>query len=196
MRIGLDIDDVLADSTRPLIAYVKEERGAAPEWNKFSSFYLNEVLGCTREEALAVIERFWKSPHSDRITPTADSVYAVKLLANSHELVAVTSRHEGLSKNTEAFLSTNFGKDITEIFYLYDALRRNKFASKGSICKEMEVDCLIEDNYDNALNCAEAGIPAILFGTPWNRRRPPHPLIRRADGWIEVLRIIRSRKFF
>ncbi|MFZ5827778.1 MAG: 5' nucleotidase, NT5C type [Bacillota bacterium] len=176
MRIGLDLDGVLVHSIPRWIAVLNREAGA-----HYGPDDLPDTHG-SPEQAY----------HSDRNElemlilpgPVDGGPQAAQALhAGGHELVVVTARHPRMRGLTQAWLDYH-GVPIHRLHFLEGASKAPTALAEG-------LDCMVEDAPHNALALAEAGVPVLLFGRPYNRDLS-HPLIHRCDGWAVVLEQIRS----
>ena len=95
-----------------------------------------------------------------------------------HTIVAVTARAGRMRGLTETWLAY-YEVPVGRLHFL-------EGASKAPMAREERLDLFIEDAPHNALALAEAGVPVLLFAAAYNAR-VRHPLVRRYDGWDEVL---------
>lgn len=91
----------------------------------------------------------------------------------------VTARTPRLRGLTEAWLQYH-GMTVDKLHFL-------EGGSKVPAAKAERLDLMVEDAPHNALALANAGIPVLLFGAPYNQA-VTHPLIHRCHGWADVLR--------
>jgi uncharacterized HAD superfamily protein len=176
VRIGLDLDGVLVDSIPRWVAVLNREAGTS-----YGADELPDTHG-TPERAY----------HSDRNEvemlilpgPVEGAAAAVQSLhAAGHELVVITARHPRLRGLTQAWLDYH-GMPVHRLHFLEGASKAPTALAEG-------LDIMVEDTPHNALALAEAGVPVLLFGAPYNRGLS-HPLICRCEGWSGVLAQIRS----
>lgn len=176
MRIGLDLDGVLVHSIPRWIAVLNREAGAGygpddlPETHSSPerSYHSNQ-----NEVEMLILPG-----------PVAGGPEAVQsLLGGGHELVVITARHPRLRGLTQAWLDYH-GVPVHRLHFLEGASKAPTALAEG-------LDFMVEDAPHNALALAQAGVPVLLFGTPYNRA-VQHPLIRRCDGWNAVLERIRA----
>ncbi|HWI66669.1 MAG TPA: hypothetical protein VNT75_33060 [Symbiobacteriaceae bacterium] len=178
MRIGLDLDGVVAHSVPNWINVLNTGFGTTygpdelpdthgtPDMAAFCDDHLVELLLPVRPMpgAVAAIER---------------------LRREGHELVVITARSQSVRRLTEAWLEY-YGIGVDRLHFL-------EGAGKAATARAEQIDMLVEDTPKHALAVAEAGIPVLLFGAPYNRHLR-HPLIHVCEGWHEVLGEINLRK--
>ena len=117
------------------------------------------------------------------LEPIEGCVESLDRLERICELVVVTARHPRLQGLTRAWLDYH-GVPVHRLHFLEGASKAPTALAEG-------LDCMVEDAPHNALALAEAGVPVLLFGRPYNQGLA-HPLIHRCDGWADVLEQIRS----
>lgn len=171
MRIGLDLDGVLVHSIPRWIEVLNREAGAG-----YNADDLPDTHGSPE-----------RAHHSDRHEvemlilpePVEGAPAAVQRLhAAGHELVVITARHPRLRGLTRAWLEYH-GMPVHRLHFL-------EGASKAPTALAERLDLMVEDAPHNAMALAEAGVAVLLFGRPYNRALS-HPLIRRCEGWGQVL---------
>ncbi|HWI54034.1 MAG TPA: hypothetical protein VNT01_18000 [Symbiobacteriaceae bacterium] len=178
MRIGLDLDGVVANSVPNWIAILNSRFGTnygpgelpdthgTPEMAAFCDEHLIELLLPVR--------------------PMAGAAEAVsRLRREGHELVVITARSPSVSRLTEAWLAY-YGIAVDRLHFL-------EGGGKAATARAEGIDLLVEDTPKHALAVAEAGIPVLLFGAAYNRHLR-HPLIHVCESWDEVLLQVGHRK--
>ncbi|HWU39860.1 MAG TPA: HAD family hydrolase [Candidatus Acidoferrum sp.] len=191
LRIGIDVDDVLAES---LPGYVEAFRqcfgldvrieeaaweifrrypqiSATQMWGFFSDLEASDFLG-TRP-----------------VYPEA--VRAVKAMASDgHRLFVVTGRLSQHREHTRRLLE---GAGLLEFFE--ELVHREQETApdyKSRIVREMKLDLLIEDELHVALAAAAVPIPVLLFDRPWNQAELPAGITRVTD-WDQALRLVAAQ---
>ena len=64
-----------------------------------------------------------------------------------------------------------------------------KWATKKSIiCKKLWAKIMVEDNLENAVDCASAWMKVFLIDRPWNQDydKKKHKWIIKVSGWNEI----------
>lgn len=169
MRIGFDIDGVLADFVSAyqdkFIAltgrntFAAGDRRDPPEWN------WPTLRGYTAEETSAVWEdikkshTFWLNLSEDRGCSTLRQM--LMELEHKHEVYFLTSRPGLRSKRqTELWLWDHLGYHRTP--NVYPTVGIAAYRQKGHLVKGLELDCYIDDNTDNANDVAWGTVPGVL----------------------------------
>lgn len=192
--IGIDFDDVLADTNTTLIRWHNERYKTTLKREDFWSYYYWDVWGGTREEAIAKFDEFGKSEYFHSILPVAGAYNGIADLSTfADRLVIITARDEEMRKVTEQWVSDHLPAVFHSIHFV-GALSKNgpPKKSKGDVCKEQNLTALIDDSIEFAASCNALGIPTLIFDTPWNRKETIPSLSKRIMGWREVLPAIKT----
>lgn len=176
MTIGIDIDDVLTNTSQMIEEYLKKYeksgdgikyivevmRGEIPTQNikKFFMDYINEIC---KNVTL-------KSNAKDIIQ---------KLLDRGHKIIFITSRGEkrfpGTEKTTLEYLKNN-NVNYTDIIF-------NSF-EKQTDCIKNNIEIMIDDSVKNCELIKSAGIKTIVYTSEVNRNINTN--IERIENWIEL----------
>ncbi len=176
MIIGIDIDDVLTNTSQMIEEYLKKYeksgdgikyivevmRGEIPTQNikKFFMDYINEICKnvTLKRNAKDVIQR---------------------LLDRGHKIIFITSRGEkrfpGTEKTTLEYLKNN-NVNYTDIIF-------NSF-EKQTDCIKNNIEIMIDDSVKNCELIKSAGIKTIVYTSEVNRNINTN--IERIENWIEL----------
>jgi uncharacterized HAD superfamily protein len=185
MRVGIDIDDVLADSL--------------PEY--LSAF--NRRFGlqiAVTEAGWEIFRRYPEIPADDIRTFFAELYQAdflgsrpllpgaregvERLYRAGHRLFVVTGRPRCDRNITERWIETrglsSYFEEIVDRDGLDSPLHKRRAAER------FRLDVLLEDEYNVALEAAEASVRVLLFDRPWNRGPLP-PRVFRIHSWPDAV---------
>jgi len=190
MRIGIDIDEVIAEFLDSFLEFYNSKYEKNFQKKDFKSYIFEEILGGTHEDAIELIKEHGYKWEIKLVEGALDSI---RKLAEKHELIILTARHPMFKNETEDFLKVHFGNVLSEIYYTGEAFQKYG-VTKSDICKELNIDILIEDNKIFSLECAEKGIKVLLFDKPWNQDCFEHENVLRAYNWKEILEKIEKMK--
>ncbi len=191
LRIGIDVDDVLAESLpgyleafrRRFGREVRIEEAAWEIFRRYPEISATQMWGFFSE--LEASDFLGTRP----VYPEA--VKAVKALAtDGHRLFVVTGRLTQHRDHTRRLLErAGLLKFFEELVH-----REHETAAdyKPRIVREMKLDLLIEDELHVAVAAAEVPIPVLLFDRPWNRAELPAGITRVTD-WDQALRLIAAQ---
>ena len=189
MKIGLDLDDVLADGTKKFIEFHNQKYSTNLSLHNIFTYAISEILGIPEELATERIKEFDKSIFSKKIIPIKGAKKIVQKLSKSNELIVITARPKSIEEGTIAWIKENF-PEIKSIFFIYQNYVE-KVKTKADVCLEQGVDLLIEDNLAHAFDCAKKGIKVLLLNYPWNQLEGKLPdKIQRVKSWEEIKSIL------
>lgn len=183
MRIGIDIDDVITDTSGTMSKYIlkyDKDKKIVP--------YLVEIM---RGEIPDIAKQFLED-NALKIFSSANvkdnaQIIISKLLNDGNEIYIITSRGEknykGSKKLTLDFLKNNNIK--------YTKLILNCF-EKAKICKENNIDILIDDSVKYCEDYKKIGGQSILFTSEINKSINTD--IQRVDNWKELYNKINEIK--
>jgi uncharacterized HAD superfamily protein len=185
MRIGIDIDDVLADSLPHYLQAFNRRFGlsvglAEAAWQIFDRF--PEIDPRDGEDFFSELVEagfFGSRP----LLP--DAKEAVERLAREgHRLFIITGRAPRDAAVTRVWL------DRVGLLPRFEAVlhraREPVGRHKSGAARELDLHLFIEDELPVAAAVAETAIPVLLFDRPWNRGPHP-PAVRRVRSWAQVL---------
>ena len=212
MRIGIDLDDVMAICAVPYLRKFAEEFGVQlPDEQEIGWHLLSRMQKDTPWDKLV--------PGLEKVTPEQRDrfrmrlydgkffseleVYAdcpavlEQLVAAGHELYFITARAERRRMVTETWLREKGLLDYAKAVHLKPLgefrpdVPRGRYDPTGSaryktrLAQELHLDAFCEDDEVISRSLAEAGVRVFLFDHPWNRE-VEHPLVTRVNGWPEV----------
>jgi len=189
LRIGVDIDDTLVDFVGAYILYCNQTYSTNLKKEDFRFYAFNKSIGGTMSESISLVNKFYENVLFKEILPLPDSVEVINLLKQkNHELFIITSRPDFIKEETERFINKFFLDNFSNIFFSYNhyTKRKNGGKSKAELCFDLDISLLIDDSLEYAIQCANMGLEALLFGNfPWNQNGQ-HKNITRVKDWIKV----------
>jgi uncharacterized HAD superfamily protein len=212
MRIGIDLDDVMAICALPYLRKFAEEFGVQlPDEQEIGWHLLSRMQKDTPYDKLV--------PGLERVTPEQRDRFRIKLydgaffsqlevyedcpavleqlVAARHELYFITARAERRRMITETWLREKGLFDYAKAVHLKPLGEfrpdrpRGRYDPEGSaryktrLAQELRLDAFCEDDDLITRSLAAAGVRVFLFDHPWNRD-VQHPLVTRVNGWSEV----------
>jgi len=190
MKIGVDVDEVLAGFLSAFIEYHNVEYGTSLVRGDFSSYNFEEVVGGTKEEVIGKICDFHKTSYFFGIKCIEGSQEAIGRLSLDNELSVVTARQSSVEGVTRSWIGEYFSGCFGEVHMA------NHYPSDGSpsrtkreICDSYGIEVLVEDSLNHALDCLTSERRVLLFdmGYPWNQAKDLPEGMVRVHSWKEVL---------
>lgn len=195
MRIGVDVDGVLADFNESFIDTVKRLTGR----DLFGAGYVPttwnypEAVGYTGPEVTQVWDTikanptFWLSlrPYWDAMT----ALEQLRVMSVEHDLYFITSRPGVKAKHqSEVWLATHSGDFAWNPTVLISS-------EKGKCAKALHLDYYVDDRYENVQDVVSetrGRTFAYMVDRPWNQSVPMEP--RRVGSISDFLDIITHGK--
>ncbi len=185
MKIGIDLDDVLADSLPHYLQAFNRRFGLDVELADGAWRIADRFPHIPRQEAddffTELIDDGFFSSRS--LIPHAKE--AVETLADDgHDLYIITGRTPRDERITMDWL-TRVGV-LSHFAAVMHRTREPVGHHKSSAASELQLDLFIEDELAVALAVAETAIPVLLFDHPWNQGPLPGNM-HRIRSWGEAL---------
>jgi uncharacterized HAD superfamily protein len=200
MRIGIDLDDVMAVCAVPYPRRFAEEfKVELPDEKEIGWHLLREMDGRVPP---AERDRFRIKLYDGTFFSTLDiyqdcPLVLERLVMRGDELYFITARAERRRMITETWLREKRILDYAKAVHLKPHgefnpdYPRGRYDPEGSasyktrLALELGLDVFCEDDVVIARTLAEAGVRVLLFDHPWNRELS-HERITRVSGWSEV----------
>lgn len=187
--IAVDVDDVLASFALDFVSFSNTRWGTNltvdqydEHWGKMWQVDNNEVQ--RRSDEFHASDTVTGMSHHKAAEPV------LKRLAESHELIIVTSRRRAIAEATERWLSEKFPSMFSRVIFagMWDTNASNRHVmTKADIYREIEAEYVIDDQLKHCLAASDNGIKAILYGEyPWNKTDRLPALVTRCHDWLEV----------
>ena len=175
MKIGLDIDNVIANTFQELAIYFNRYMGR--------EHTPPEVVEIMRHDKLRMIGYWfvtWRDKLLTRLTPLAGSRETIREWHAAHEIVLITSRMPVFNRQTKDWLNHH----SIPYHQLHHAKEFNKYKKAGGC------DVFVEDNLEECEVLADHCEKVFLMDQPWNRRRPGRNNIIRVADWRELKQLL------
>ena len=193
MIIGLDIDGVLGDIMNPLNNFHNQRYGTNFKIWDYKHHDLEKTWGCSKEEAVKVVEAFYQSPEFLKIQPIPHSQQGIWILSRTHKFFSITVRPESVRAATEDFMRRNFGSLVKKVIHTGEYIHSASSINKFDVCAREKADVLIEDCLEIAIDCANRGLKTFLLDSSPNQLNRqyleediPKNLVR-AKNWLEIV---------
>ncbi|MDE3113678.1 MAG: hypothetical protein KGN00_00620 [Chloroflexota bacterium] len=197
MRIGVDLDDVIAECAVPYLRRFAEEFHVElppePGWHT-----LDEISEVSQADKDRFRRRTYDGTFFGELEMYADAPAVLeRLVAAGHEIYFVTARAERRRVVTETWLRDKGILDHAKAVHLrpqgdfsptrtlgrYDPTGSARY--KVRLAEELELQAFCEDDRLISQELGKRGIRVFLFDHPWNRD-VEGPSIERVTGWGDV----------
>ena len=176
MRIGIDIDDVITDTSKEVEKYILK-------YDKNSEFsnHLEEIM--RGEMPTQNIKNFFAKNALEIVKKAKlkNNVKEVlqKLFDEGNEIFIITSRGEikikGSEETTLEYFKSNNIKYTKILFNVFD---------KAKSCKENNINLMIDDSIKHCSECEKENIKSILFTSIVNQSIETK--LDRVENWLEL----------
>ena len=203
MRIGVDLDDVIAICAVPYLRrFAQEYKVELPDEKEIGWHLLREMDPHVSAEER---DRFRIKLYDGTFFSELDiyqecPMVLERLVQKGHEIFFITARAERRRMVTETWLREKRILDYAKAVHLkprgdFSPYPRGRYDSEGSarykprLAQELALDVFCEDDVVISTTLAEAGVRVLLFDHPWNRELS-HERITRVAGWAEVAALL------
>lgn len=189
--IAVDIDDVLFPFIYGIAEHHNNIKGTTLTLEDFVSYNLNEVWGCSQEEANQIIKGFLSKNYL-HLEPVQGAQAGLYRLKKDFKVVLVTARNSVYEPETSRWLQVHLPGLFDELIFSGNIHDGRDYRSKGEICEELGAVLIIDDHPDNILSAAQRGVEGILFGEKaWTvMDELPASLVKPCKDWDQVERYI------
>lgn len=181
MIIGIDIDNVIVNTTEAMLKYINERLPVNLSLTDIKEYSIEKFVPAPFDWIVENGFRdksFWKQV---QMIPMAAKMIR-RLYEEGHELYFVTSSlPENLRKKIK-HLTRNTGLPIEYVDAHVVNIQRKQL---------LKLDVLIDDCYDNIIGGDYFGI---CYKYPWNWNRGEHSNIKFAENWQQIYNLIQQIK--
>lgn len=181
MRIGIDIDDTIVNTSEMCINYVKK-------LDKKYGENIKDII--TDNIKNPVVTLFYDNYLYDVIAHAKlkeDAVRVINELYRDNEIYFITARSERFIKDVD-----NMTKNLLDSYNI----KYNKIITgagkKAELCVENNIDLLIDDSIKHCTNLSNIGIDTLLFNSINNKDIETN--LKRVYNWNEVYDYVNLHK--
>jgi len=200
MRIGVDLDDVIAVCAVPYLRrFAQEYKVELPDEKEIGWHLLREMdTHVSAEERDRFRIKLYDGTFFSELDIYKDCPAVLeRLVQKGHEIFFVTARAERRRMITETWLREKRILDYAKAVHLKPVgdfrpeYPRGRYDPAGSadykvrLAKELELDAFCEDDTVISRTLARAGVRVFLFDQPWNRDVSGER-ITRVVGWTDL----------
>lgn len=178
MRIGIDIDDVITDTSETMLEYVMKHKNSEKIQEHMKEIMKGnpsdlEVIDFCMETYLEVFKKVKLKDNAKQIIQN--------LINKGNEIYLITARGENLAffrgseKVTKKFLEDNNIKYNKIIFNAID---------KAQLCIDNQIDLMIDDSVEHCEAVKNIGVESIVFTSNININIPT--TVERVNNWLAL----------
>lgn len=187
MRLGIDLDELLAGFMAALIDYHNATYDTALRREDFHSTRFWETWGGTREQAIQKIHDFHSTSYFRCMEPILGSQSGVYRLRENNDLFIITARQDCIADATRKWVDRHFPDTFLDVVFGNHFSQSGKSRTKRQICDSLEIDVLIDDCLEYALDCCTPSRHILLLDCPWNRCAGLPDGVYRVKSWDGIV---------
>lgn len=176
MRIGIDVDDVITNTSESAKNYIEKNDNNGDLKNYMEDIMRGDMTTPKIKEFFA--ENSCKIFKEASVKPNASKIIK-KWLDAGNEVFIITSRGEIKFKDSERITLDCFKLNDIK----YTKILFNSF-EKAKICEENKIDVLIDDSAKYCEEVASKNIESILFNSVVNKNITVN--VPRVEDWLEL----------
>ena len=182
LRIDIDINDVVFEFVKPLLVHYKKKIGKDILFEDVFTYNFQDVFEIGLDEVIEIIRDLIKEDFNLNMKFCLFAKEIISDLSNNHNIYFITSRVH--RENTLESLENHFSD--FELHFSFNFYVGTSGKNKGEIYLEKEIDFIVEDSYEYAIICADAGVKVFLIDKPWNQKENLPENIIRVKDWKEI----------
>ncbi len=182
MNIGIDLDGVLFDTEnwfRTYATFYNAEHFKCKEVDREELYFQKRYLWSKEQESEFYEDCYRQIEREAPLMPYAKMVID-KLKNQGHKLYIITRR--GHSFSDEIPITETRFKEEGLVFDGYYFGTENK----AEICKNLKIDLMIDDLYENIESVSLAGIKCLYFRDLVLKRFEDNALVHEVRNWAEI----------
>ena len=181
MKIGLDLDGVVADYHTFFISNVNKRYGKELKLEDWTDYEFSKS-GLPVKKIWEIIHSHARNSGFKYLKPLYGARKGIRVLREAgHTIHVVTHRFDEARLDTLAWLD-QYKIEFESLSFTGD---------KGKIGQILGLDVMIEDSMPKAQDIANHGIRTLLYSRPWNNSLEEHKLIERVSNWNHIGNILK-----
>lgn len=182
MRIGIDIDGVIADSLTTWMEKLNAHFGQTKQKDDFIIYQFEKVYNVPWPD----MDSFFRENQGILLTGLQlmeGAREVIQWLKAEHIVLLITARPEEFMDITRTWLA--------EQNIVYDHLIMTNFQDKRDYCCELGVELFIDDSLENAVSISKLNIPVLLYNAPYNQGELPKGILRQYN-WQQIYQTLKQ----
>uniref|UniRef100_A0A6H1ZWI7 Uncharacterized protein n=1 Tax=viral metagenome TaxID=1070528 RepID=A0A6H1ZWI7_9ZZZZ len=188
MRIGLDVDDVILDTSTEIIREVSKRLNIEADKEMCTSFSIETTYGVKPKVAKDIVRSvLWR----DYIPPKSNAINCINLLwlTQKCSIYLISNKHKEIYDHDIKLLK-ELGLYIPFAFYLVGKAK-NGTPAKAKVINKKGIELFVEDRSDTILDIlANTNCKIVVMDAPWNRDIEEGGRVLRVKNWLELFPLI------
>jgi 5'(3')-deoxyribonucleotidase len=188
IKIGIDLDDCVFDTSTPIIERLNEEFKIDIKWEDLNTFELEEQYNLDKKKVNKIVQEVLKTD----LKPIFGAVEAIKFFTYVCDGVYLISfRKQSLLEHTVNNLAKIGFTNGRHKLILTRARDKDGSPAKWKIVNENDIDIIIEDRADTIESLYKNTKATILvFDRPWNRSVKENDRIYIMERWNDIRQFV------
>lgn len=174
MKIGIDIDGVIADFVTSFRAIIKEKFDLEFGYEDIREHDLYKVLGIGEQEAVELII----STFDYNLNTQPDAIESIRKLSKDHEIVLITARPKEVEDITKKWLKEK-GIEYNKLIIVTEG---NKH-----LTEKEGFDVIIDDHLKEIIRWTQKVPLVLVYNHPWNKSLNIKNNFERVYSWEDIL---------
>ena len=170
VNIGIDLDEILADTVREFLNYSQTKFDIKLERDWLYNYFLQDVKESwiNKEQFFGLWKGFVEAGHTRNIAPIKWSYELLSHLKNNwNKIFVITGRHNFEKTNTEYWLNKNYPNLVDDL--IFTNFLSSDMRLKSEYINKYEIKLFFDDIYDFCTDVAvNSNIPVYMPTKPWN----------------------------
>lgn len=198
MKIGIDIDNTIAPTFKTIVNFMTKKHGLKKDINKSKKPTGYDLFHSNFDDFYFEWKEFVNSKDHDFMKPIKGSIKIIEKLSKKYQLYILTAREENQKIKTILWIDKHYKNKFEE--YLFLKYKNNKDAdfTKGDLCKQFDLDIMIEDDVHYAKDILEKSKKTIilLFNKKntynWSKTKIKSKKIIKVTNWKSIEKEIKK----
>lgn len=186
MKIGIDIDDTMADTFDYLMPYIAEFFDVDIKYLKDNNISYSNLPKKMKERELEFAKKYYDKVIASTPFKPKVAEYIDKIKELGHEIIVITARDKTLY--TDEYKATI--EELKKNNIHYDKLICD--FDKANVCKNENIDLFIDDSIANCNKVNKLGIETILFSSKGNLTDKTD--LYRVDSWKNIYEKVKEKR--
>ncbi|MDA3855928.1 MAG: hypothetical protein PF569_06705 [Candidatus Woesearchaeota archaeon] len=183
MKIAIDVDQVLCESTENLLDMVNSKDNSNYKLEDMKDYFFEWLT--PKYDAKEMFEEYLVMLDKNILNLKAinNAKEILNILKDKYELYVLTARDSKVRDRTIEWINNNFGEGIFKEFIFLD---ETGYDCKSGVCVEKGFDLMIDDAPHVIENVSKKGIQTFVMSWPWNKNILENEKINRVNSWNDI----------
>ena len=190
MRIGIDIDNVIAETVPSLLPEINKTFKTNLKYKDIYMYDFHIILGISDKE---MKHRFWKRLFVRKLFAHMDTVNhareIINLLYQKHKIILVTDRPKELIHSTKRWLQKK-RIQYHNIRHMTGGFKNKHDYAQYEKIRGFGFDVFIEDKLEDAILLAKHCNKVLLYKRPWNNNKNIKKSFMEVNNWNEIIKLL------